>query len=591
MRWNLRSRISVVCVLGGILFSAVTARLVQLQVLEHERYVELAARQNSVRQVLPAKRGRILDSKGDVLATDFPTRTVVVDGTHIKDPAALAKLAAPFLEMPESELAKKFSSVVDAGDKYQVVRHGLAEEKALGLVAEMDAKKMRGIYFEKSSKRIYPNGALLGHVLGFLNHESKGIQGVEMSMNDYLKGQNGFRQIERDRTGREIVVYRGLESNVKNGSDVELTIDMALQAILEEELEKAYQEMRPRSISGVLVRPGTGEVLAMANRPNFDPNDPGAYDAESMKNRVIIDMVEPGSVFKIVAVSAALNEKKVKPETPIFCENGSYHYGGRILKDSHPYGTLSVHDVIVKSSNIGSSKMAQMVGNQTYYEYIRKFGFGERTGIELPGEIPGLVHPPHRWTKISITRIPMGHEVAVTPLQVAMATSAVANGGKLMVPQIVRRIVSEDGEEVFRFKPQVLREVVPPQVAEKVRLALKDVVGPTGTARQAAVQGFTVGGKTGTAQRVDPKGGYTPGKYVVSFCGFLPAESPEFTGYIIVDDATTLQTRNYGGLVAAPIFSRVAERAARYLDLQPTVQDSILATAAPVAPKAKAIRQ
>jgi cell division protein FtsI (penicillin-binding protein 3)/stage V sporulation protein D (sporulation-specific penicillin-binding protein) len=563
----------VVAILLACVFSIFSARLIHLQVGRHEEFAALAAQKNSIRQIIPARRGRILDARGEVLATDRPTRTVVADGSHITDPQALAALAAPFLEIPEEELAARLQTE----RKYVVIRHGLPEEQALALTRAMRAAHQRGLYFETTADRIYPNGPLLGHVLGFLNFEGEGIQGIEMTMNAYLEGHDGFRHIERDRTGREMVVYRGLECEPKNGADVELTIDMALQAMLEEELEKAFQELKPQSISGVLVRPSTGEVLAMANRPHFDPNRPGEFDPEAMKNRVIIDMVEPGSTFKIVAMAAALNEGHVTPETMIFCENGRYFFGGRTLRDAHPYGSLSVHDVLVKSSNIGSSKLAQRVGEQTFYEYIRRFGFGERTGIDLPGEITGVVHPPHRWSKISITRIPMGHEVAVTPLQITMATAAIANGGKLMAPQIVRRVVREDGEEIFRFQPTVVREVCEPATAEMVRSALADVVGPRGTARLAAVEGYSVGGKTGTAQRVDPRGGYTPGKYVVSFVGFLPAENPEFVGLIIVDDATSLNTRNYGGLVAAPIFSRVAERVARYLDIPPTAPPSILA--------------
>ena len=572
MKWNPHTRVITVGVFITCIFTIFSARLIYLQVGCHEEFTTLAAQKNSIRQVIPARRGKILDASGEVLATDCPTRTVIADSSHIKDASALAKIVAPFVEMPEADVFKKLQST----SKYIVIRHGLAEEKAVELIAAVQKAKMRGIYFEQTAERIYPNGSLLGHVIGFLNNETKGIQGIEMSMNDYLKGENGFRHIERDRTGREIVVYRGLESAQKNGADVELTINMALQSILEEELEKSSNEIKPRSISGLLVRTSTGEILAMANRPHFDPNQPGDANPDAMKNRVILDMVEPGSTFKIVAVSAALNEKLVKPETSIFCENGAYAYGGKVLHDSHPYGSLSVHDIIVKSSNIGSSKLAQKVGNQVFYEYIRRFGFGDRTGIDLPGEIPGMVHPPHRWSKISITRIPMGHEIAVTPLQMTMAMSAVANGGKLMLPQIINRIVAEDGEEIHRFKPQVVREVIPPEVAAMVRSALADVVGDEGTARLAAVQGYTVGGKTGTAQRVDPKGGYTPNKYVVSFCGFLPADKPEFTPLIIVDDPSHLQTKTYGGLVAAPIFSRVSERAARYLDIPTTINESIL---------------
>lgn len=580
MRWTARTRIGLAAIALACVFSGFSARLVYLQVGKHEEFAALAAKKNSFRQSIHAFRGQIRDARGEILAADRPTRTVYADGSHVTDPAALGELAATFLEMDPTELA----GTLDTERKYVVLKRGVPEETFMALHREMQERGLRGIYSENTAERIYPNGPLLGHVLGFLSHEAVGVQGIERTMNEFLQGEHGFRHVVRDRTGKEIVVYRGIEHPARNGHNVELTIDMSLQALLEEELDNAYRELNPRSISAVLVRPSTGEILAMACRPNFDPNEPGKIANEGDKNRVIIDQVEPGSTFKIVAIAAALNENVVETETPIFCENGAFFHAGRRLRDAKGYGTLSVHDVLVKSSNIGTAKIAMKLGNQTFYEYIRKFGFGERSGIDLPGEIPGLVHPPHRWTGLSITRIPMGHEIAVTPLQITMATAAIANGGKLMLPQIVRRIVDEDGNEIHKFQPQVVREVVRPEVAAKVSAALADVVGPRGTARLAAVQGFQVGGKTGTAQRVDPNGGYTPGKYVVSFCGYMPVEKPEFAGLVIVDDASTLKTSNYGGMVAAPIFSRIAERAARSLDLEPSLPPEILtAVAVPAA--------
>jgi cell division protein FtsI (penicillin-binding protein 3)/stage V sporulation protein D (sporulation-specific penicillin-binding protein) len=281
-------------------------------------------------------------------------------------------------------------------------------------------------------------------------------------------------------------------------------------------------------------------------------------------------MMEPGSTFKIVTAAAALNERKVRPETTIFCENGLWNYGGRPLHDHKGYGDMSVHDILIKSSNIGAAKLAMTVGEQKFYEYIRRFGFGERTGVELPGEIPGIIRPPRSWSKISITRIPMGHEVGVTPLQMTVAMATIANGGKLITPRIVKSITSEEGKTISSFSPVVLRQVISPETAAQISNALRGVVSDRGTAAAAAVPGFTICGKTGTAQKVDPKGGYEHGKYLVSFSGYLPAENPEFVGLVVLDDAQTKNPElNYGGLVAAPIFARIAEKAARYLDLEP----------------------
>src|SRR5947207_3062467 len=289
-----------------------------------------------------------------------------------------------------------------------------------------------------------------------------------------------------------------------------------------------------------------------------------------MKNRAIIDMMEPGSTFKIVAAAAALNERKLRPDSSIFCENGLWNFGGAALHDHRAFSYLSVRDILIKSSNIGAAKLALTVGEQKFYEYIRRFGFGERTGIELPGEIGGLLRSPQSWSKISITRLPMGHEIGVTPLQMTIAMSVIANGGKLVMPRIVKSITSADGKTVSTLSPVVVRQVISPQTARQIGDALRGVVSDRGTAAAAAVPGFVIAGKTGTAQKVDPKGGYENGKYVVSFAGYLPADHPEVVGLGVVDDAHQAPPElNYGGLVAGPIFARIAEKAARYLDLQP----------------------
>jgi cell division protein FtsI (penicillin-binding protein 3)/stage V sporulation protein D (sporulation-specific penicillin-binding protein) len=386
-------------------------------------------------------------------------------------------------------------------------------------------------------------------------------------MEQYLHGSDGFRFIERDRTGREIVPYRGQERDARDGCDVQLTIDMGLQNIVEKELAAAVKQFRPKNATVILMRPQTGEILAMATRPNFDLNKQQGVPEEHRRNRSITDIFEPGSTFKIVTTAGALTEKVVRPESMIFCENGYYSWCR--LKDHHPYADLSVNDILVKSSNIGVAKLAIQMGDQKFYEYVRKFGFGERTGVSLPGEVPGILHPPHRWSKISITRIPMGHEVAATPLQVATAMCAIANGGRLLMPQIVSRITDDQGKVITEFPPQEVRRVASPDAARAVSSALAQVVTKKGTAYGAAVPGFDVAGKTGTAQKADEHGRMTHDKYVVSFAGYMPAENPAFVGFVMFDEAQTKRGENYGGLVAAPVFARIAEQAARYLGLTP----------------------
>jgi cell division protein FtsI (penicillin-binding protein 3)/stage V sporulation protein D (sporulation-specific penicillin-binding protein) len=566
MKWNSRIRCALVCLAFTALFSAFSFRLVYLQMVKHDEYAGLAADKHVYKQAIFAERGSILDANNEILAHNTPVETIVADATHLNNRDATVSLLQEALDLPGDELSEKLQGV----RRYIVLKREVPVATATALREKLRAQSLRGIYFERDSTRIYPNGSMLCHVIGFTDFEHRGIQGVESSMEEYLHGQDGYRYIEHNRAGQEIVLYRGQERTPRNGYQVHLTVDLNLQNIVENEIDAAMREYRPQKATIILMRPKTGEILAMANRPHFDLNQRSEAKPEQMKNRAIIDMMEPGSTFKIVTAAAALNERKVRPDTTIFCENGIWNFGGRPLHDHKGYGDMSVQDILIKSSNIGAAKLAVSVGEQKFYEYIRRFGFGDRTGIELPGEIPGVIRPPQSWSKISITRIPMGHEVGVTSLQMTVAMAAIANGGKLVTPRIVKSITTEEGKVVSTFSPVVLRQVISPETAAQISNALRDVVSDRGTAAAAAVPGFTICGKTGTAQKVDPKGGYDQGKYVVSFSGYLPAENPEFVGLVVLDDAhTTNPELNYGGLVAAPIFARIAEKAARYLDLEP----------------------
>lgn len=562
------------CAAVGLVFTGFSLRLIHLQVSKHEEYSKIAAAKHSIRQPIFARRGLIEDRNGEILAVNVPVRRVVLDGSHVNNAVELARMAAPYLEMDADDLAKQFVTE----KRFVLISREMSEEKSLELRKKLVAKSLKGLSFPEATTRLYPNGEMLSHVIGFLGRKDPaddnllGVEGIERSFEEQLRGEDGFRHIERDRTGREIVVYRGQEQSPRNGATVELTIDMGLQAIVEAELDAAYADLQPATAVAVLANPWTGEILAMASRPNFDPNNLKNTKPEMMKNRVIMDVVEPGSTFKIVVSAAALTERVVNHKTQIFCENGRFIYAGRILRDHRSHGQLSVHDILVKSSNIGCAKMALMLGEDKFYEYVRGFGFGEKSGIELPGESSGILQPPHRWDKLTISRIPMGHSIAVTPLQMTMAMGAIANGGKLMKPQIVRSVRDVDGNEIHKTRPEVVRQVVPEDTAKFVSAALAAVTGAGGTAKLAAVPGFATAGKTGTAQKVDPHGGYTPGKYVVSFLGYLPAENPAFVCFVMIDDAKLSSGLNYGGLVAAPIFAKIGEKAARYLNLIPSLK-------------------
>jgi cell division protein FtsI (penicillin-binding protein 3) len=569
MSWNAQARAVTVCFGLVGLFSIYSVRLINLQTIEHEKFTALAAEKHNHKQIIYARRGIIRDAHDEALAENIPVKTVVADASHIRDPVALAAAIANQLEMDPRDLADKLSQT-GKGSKHILLKAEIPEQTAEKIKESLRIANLRGIYFDQDFVRVYPNGQMLSQVIGFVDHEHRGTMGIEHTMQDFLQGVDGFRYIETDRTGKELVPYRGQENPAKDGSNVKLTVDLGLQNIVETELEAACAEFKPKDATAIIMRPQTGEVLAMASRPTFDPNRPGNAIPEQEKNRSVVDMIEPGSTFKIVTTSAVLEEKLVSPDTTVYCENGHFQYAGRVLRDAHPMGVLTVHQVLMKSSNIGVAKLALQLGEAKLYEYIRRYGFGQKTGIALSGEISGLVNPPHRWSKLDITRIPMGQSVAVTPLQMISAMSSIANGGKLMKPMIVSEITDETGRKIATFAPETVRQVISAETARKITSALKDVVSKQGTAQKAAVPGFRVAGKTGTAQKVDPRGGYLSGRYVTSFVGFMPADDPRFTLLVLLDDPTRKEGEVFGGTVAGPVFSRMAEKVARYMDLRPT---------------------
>jgi len=564
-----------VCAGLALVFTIFSGKLVALQVLQHAHYIRSDGDKHVNKQILFARRGTITDAQGEPLAQNEPTRRVIADAALIRDHAAMAALLEGPLQIPRAQLLAKlrrrvFSEAVgkEIPCRYIVLKKDVPETVAEALAKTLEEGKERGVFFESDSMRRYPNGSLLCHVTGYTNGENTGIDGVELTMDHYLRGNDGYRFVEHDRTGRELVLYRGEERAPRNGHNVKLTIDMGLQSIVETELDIAVKQFRPKMAVILMMRPDTGEVLALANRPHFDLNNLNGVSKAAMRNRAITDSYEPGSTFKIVVTAAALTERFVRPETPIFCENG--YFGRYKLRDHHSYGSLSVSDILVKSSNIGVCKLALQLGEQKYYDYVRKFGFGESTDIALPGEEKGILEPPHRWTKLTISRIPMGHEINVTPMQITAAMSAVANGGKLMMPQIIREVTDADGAVVRTLQPQEVRRVASVEAMKAVNDALVLAASPKGTAALAHVSGFKVAGKTGTAQVIEGPGkGYSHDRHRTSFCGYMPADAPEFTCLVMLDEPQTERGKDMGGLVCAPIFSRIAERAARYLGLTP----------------------
>ncbi len=584
------------CCAMAACFTGFSGRLVHLQVTRHKHYEAKAARQNVHTEPVYARRGDIVDVRGIPLAQNEPVKTVVADSSLVKDPGALADLLATPLRMSAASIREKLARTVPSKNggaplpcRYIVLKKDVPELKAVEISELLTGAKKNGVVhaaeavrFEQDFVRVYPNGSLLCHVLGYVDDNGVGIDGIEASMNNRLEGRNGLRYVERDRTGRELVLYRGQDNAPEDGGTVRLTIDMSLQQIVETELDSAFKALRPKKATVVMMNPKTGDIMAMANRPNFNPNPRKPAEDEKGKkpvkfvevpmayrrNIAITDQVEPGSTFKIVTTAAALSERLVSPDTDVFCENGYWQWCR--LHDHHAYTSLTVENILIKSSNIGVAKLGIQLGDQRFYQYARKFGFGDTTSVNLPGEIRGSVPPPDRWDKISLTRMPMGQSVAATPLQITNAMCAIANGGMLMVPQIVRDVVVNG--TTSEYKPQEKWRVVSKKATEQVRDALMKVVSPKGTAKLAAVTGFKVAGKTGTAQKPDENGRMAHEDYVVSFVGYMPAEDPAFVMLVLIDEAQLHREHNLGGLVAAPIFSRIAEKAARYLSLKPTVE-------------------
>jgi len=541
-------------------FTALSFRLFDLHVLQHKELSALA--QANREQVVhrQGRRGMILDVNGNPLASSLSVRIVTADATITTPQAsAIAEQLAPLLKTDVDSLTQKLSS------QSRYVRLNPRVKLDEDAVQKIRAMKLKGISFEDQFVRSYPNGPLGSHVIGFVNAEEKGVQGIESSMNDYLEGQAGYEVIERDRKGREIRALRDEELGPRDGYNVVLTVDQVVQHIAEQELEKAMTEFKPQAAVIIVSRPKTGEILAMSSRPTFDPTNMEATSADARRNRCISDVAEPGSTFKIVVCSGALNEGIVTLNDQFDCENGAFMYAGRLLHDAHPYGVLNVEEILFHSSNIGAAKVGLRMGPARLSDYIHRYGFGHKTEITLPGEVSGIAHPLSRWNNLSITRIPMGHEIAVTPLQMLMAMNTIANKGVRMKPMIVKSIKDENGISIFDYQPQVVGQVIAPRTCTLMTTALRKVVGPDGTAPKAGVEGFDVAGKTGTAQKVE-NGQYVR-KYYSSFIGFFPASDPEISILVSLDDPEG--GAFYGGSVAGPVFKAVAEKVAEYLGMEP----------------------
>lgn len=560
-----------VAVVGG--FTTVLGRLYVLHVVdgaELRAYVE-ATRKMTV--PLGARRGDILDARGNLLATTRPRVKLGLDPqvARLAETANWAELAA-ILQVPSSkiEAAVEQTSRVGSDGKMRPIRWVPLAEIDPDVYARIKKLELPGVYGNLHYERYYPGGELAAHVLGYVNREGTPVMGVEQFMDYFLRGQDGWKETEADARRREMVQFRDREVEARDGHQVQLTLDMVVQSYVEDAIDRLVEAYNPEGVSIIVSDPMTGEILGLGNYPAFDPNRFWDFPIGNQRNRAATDLYEPGSTFKIVPVAAALEEKLVQPNTLIDCETAVAEYKGRRIRlpsDTHPLGHISLADVVAKSSNRGAAQLGMMLGEKRLHDYAAHFGFGEATHWGPRGEVGGTLHPIKAWDGLTISRLPAGYAVNATPLQVHFAMSAMANGGVLMQPRLIRRISNRDGSTLVEFPVRERQRVVSEATARTVAAMLSRVATTDGTARRAAIPGFEVAGKTGTARKIID-GRYSQQRHYASFSGFFPARAPRVAITIMVDDAKTRGVA-YGGSVAAPVFKEIGERLIDYYALSP----------------------
>ena len=549
---NYRRRSEAVFLVFFVFLLLCIGRLLFIQFFRSNYLTLIANKQHNQLVELEPKRGTIYDCNLKVQALNMSMDSLYAVPNVMKNKENVINLLLPILGVERSYLTNRLYR-----DKAFIwLVRKLTPEKAEAI----KRLNIKGLGFMKETKRIYPNSYLASHIIGFSGMDNTGLEGAERDYNKSLKGDLGWAIFLRDARQKKLDIWEKMVLPV-DGLDLVLTVDEVIQYIAERELDKVFKNYNAKGASIIVMDPHTGRILALANRPSYDLNERSGVSMDSMRNRAICDLFEPGSVFKIVTASAALEEKKVTEEDIFDCENGAYQVGGRILHDYKPHGKLTFRQVIEESSNIGTVKVAQLLGPETLYRYLKAFGFGAKLGIDLSGEISGMIIPVRSWSKSSITAIPMGQGVGVTALQLVSAISVIANGGQLMKPYIIDSVRDNQGEIIKQNKPVLIRKVISLDTAMRIKKILTGVV-EEGTGRNAKVSGFSAAGKTGTAQKIEANGTYSHDKFIASFIGFAPAEDPLLAIVVTVDEP---HPGYLGGVVAAPVFQRVAGDAIRYI--------------------------
>lgn len=555
---GLRHRTLIFAACLACAFVGVLGRLTYLQVFKHDEYARLAESQHAKTVALKPKRGPIVDRGGQVLAESSSAESLFALPHRIDDTARVAQALAPIIGDPAAEIERR----MDASKRFVWIKRKLPPAVAQA-VRDLGEP---GLGFLQESLRLYPSRELAAQVVGFEGLDGRGLGGVEQAWDVHLAGAEGRALVERDALGRDVSGAPIVLKPTVPGQGIALTIDATLQYLAEKEVEAAWRRTRAKAAMAVMMDPRTGEILALAIRPTFNPNAFGAATDEQRRNRAVTDPFEPGSTFKVIMAAGALEERVVRPSDRFYGENGKIKVASAVISDWKPFGWLTFSEVLQNSSNVGSIKAGMQLGKERYYKYIIGFGFGQPSALGLPGESRGQLRAPAQWSALSLATMSIGQEISVTAVQMVAAFAAIANGGRLMQPQIVRALLDAQGREVRGFEPKAIRQVISPETARELTSIMTGVVRE-GTGHNAAIPGYEVAGKTGTAQKMDPatrRYSHAPG--VLSFVGFVPADDPRLAMLVLLDEP---KNEKWGSEAAAPIFSAIGREALRHMNVPP----------------------
>ncbi|MEN8211368.1 MAG: penicillin-binding protein 2, partial [Thermodesulfobacteriota bacterium] len=562
---GIKQRIVFIQILIVAIIFLLGAKSFDIQIFQAESLTKKAENDYSSYITIKGERGQILDRKMYELATSIDAISITACPKKIKDPHIAAQKLAKILDLNKKSLQKTLSTK----HMFAWVKRRVPPDQA----NEIRQLNLQGIYFEHDSKRFYPNKNLAAQIIGFTGNDNSGLEGLEFKFNSFLKGSSSKIRIKRDGNGRILNLDKKRRKDLK-GDSIVLTIDKKIQFLSEQTLEKTVKAHRAKSGMALVMRPQTGEVLSIAHFPEFNPNNFKGYDNTIFRNRAVTDAFEPGSAMKVFTVAAAL-EKGLAPSSIFFCENGNYKIGTFTIHDTHSHAWLSINHIIKFSSNIGTAKIAEAIGDKVLHNYLADFGFGDITNIASPGETSGRLIPYNKWSQIDRGAISFGQGVSVSAIQLLSGISAIANDGKLMKPMLVKKIVSNRGKTLQAYQPQTIRQVISKKSAIQVKNMMNLVVGDDGTGIKAAVDGYTVCGKTGTAQKaLKNKKGYSKKKYTSIFAGFAPKNNSELAILVVIDEP---KKQYYGGDVAAPAFRTIMAESFNYLNIVPEKTKTMIA--------------